>query len=184
MNGHRLSPKMGYGGTETKGRRKAGRPFVGTLPVLFVFRARDSKNERSLAHRKNKARIMKLVYGLGARYKIKVLEFSNVGSQLHVLLQTDDRYSLTCFLRVMAGRVAQTITGAKKGLKRGRYWAGLCWSRLLKRGPELKKIQSFLRLSKITELALALGRERDSWKRLEPKELLRLHLLDRKTVVP
>lgn len=172
MDGHRFSPKQGYGGTETKGRRKAGRPFVGTLPVLFVFRALDSKNERSLAHRKNKARVMKLVYGLAARYKIKVLEFSNTGSKLHVLLKAEDRYSLTCFLRVMAGRIAQSITGAKKGVRRGRYWASLCWSRLLKKGPELQKIQKYLRLFQLQELASFLGRNPDTWRRLEAHEVL------------
>ncbi len=172
MDGHRLSPKQGYGGTETKGRRKAGRPFVGTLPVLFVFRAIDARKERSLAHRKNKARVMKLVYGLGARYKIKILEFSNVGSKLHVLLKAEDRYSLTCFLRVMAGRIAQSITGAKKGVRRGRYWASLCWSRLLKKGPELQKIQKYLRLFQIDELAAFLGRHPETWKRLGASEVL------------
>lgn len=52
-----------------------------------------------------------------------VYRFANVGDHLHLLVKANDRKDLADYLRVLAGRIAVTVSGARKHVKRiGKFW--------------------------------------------------------------
>lgn len=138
---------VGYGGAETAG--KVGLPVVKSLPLHVVLRAQNATSTYNLLHRKNRFKVDARVYTLAKRYEVKVHEYSNQGHQLHLLISAPTRHLMTCYLRLITGQIAQMVTGAKKGVKTGKYWASMCWSRLLKDRKELSKVKTFIRHGKI-----------------------------------
>jgi hypothetical protein len=82
-----------------------------------------------------------MIFTYAERFKVKVHQARIVGGTLHVLTSARDRKNLADFLRVLAGRVAIVVSGAKKGQKRvGKFWNELCWSKLMNWGREFHEI--------------------------------------------
>ena len=140
--------RISYGGNEVKGKRKIQRPFTSADSLALVFTARHSSGKLSLLHRINRARVESRIYTLARRYHIKIHRLVNRGSFLVIFIRPNNRYQLTCFLRTSAGQMAQLITGARKGLKTGKYWGNLCWSTVLRSPEKFKNI--LYALSKLT----------------------------------
>jgi REP element-mobilizing transposase RayT len=67
------------------------------------------------------------------RNRIKVYDFANVGSHVHLLVRARRREDFQAFLRSFAGIIARKITGARRGspLRGGHFWSGLAWSRVV-----------------------------------------------------
>ena len=86
-----------------------------------------------------------MIYVYAARFKVHVYRAANVGDHLHLLVKSSDRKALADYLRVLAGRIAVTVSGAQKGVKRiGKFWDHLCWSRLVKWGREFHVVQRYV----------------------------------------
>ncbi len=47
------------------------------------------------------------------------------------MIQSEQRESHQNYLRTLAGLLARAVTGAKKGSRKGRFWDGLAWSRVV-----------------------------------------------------
>lgn len=95
--------------------------------------------------RKHRSKVTSMVYVYAKRFKVHVYRATNVGNHLHLLVKAKDRKSLADYLRVLAGRVAVTITGARKGVKRiGKFWDHLCWSRLVNWGRDFFHVRDSL----------------------------------------
>jgi hypothetical protein len=96
-----------------------------------------------------------MVYVYAARFKIRIYRAAVSGRQIHLLVKASDRKNLADFLRVLAGRVAILITGARKHQKRvGKFWRDLCWSKLINWGAEffgVRKLISEIQATKIGE---------------------------------
>ena len=119
-----LLPRVRHGGQSSIKRRKTTRPFATNVPIHLVLKSKRAKGLWSLLHRKNKARVQVSIYQYAERFKIKVYSAANVGNHLHLLVKAYDRKNLADFLRVLAGRIAVTVTGAYKGVKRiGKFWS-------------------------------------------------------------
>lgn len=123
--------RLSYGGQEVRGHRKIERPFIPGAPLAFEFQALQHTGKYSLVHRSNISRIKGRVFRLSNRYHVRIRDFQIHSGRIAIVFTAKDRYAMTCFLRVMAGQVAQMITGARKGVKKGKYWARLCWSKLI-----------------------------------------------------
>lgn len=140
-----LEPRTAHGGRESLGKRKVSRPFTPKASMHIVLKSRRAKGLWSMKHRKNQASIAAMVYVYAARFKVRVYRFANVGDHLHLHVKSTDRKALADYLRVLAGRIAVTVSGARKGLKRiGRFWDHLCWSRLVKWGREFHEVQRYV----------------------------------------
>lgn len=132
-----LNPRLSHGGPASRGKRKTRRPFVEKAPLRLVLSSCRAKGPWSLQHRKNRSRIVSMIYRYGERYRVRVFRSSVQGCEIHLLLKAETRKGLADFLRVLAGRVAVTVSGARKGSRRiGKFWNELCWSRLLNWGSE------------------------------------------------
>ena len=149
-----LTPRTSHGGTPSQGRRKTARPFYQKTPLHLVMRATRAKGMWSLQHRKNKAKIAAMVYTYAARFKVQVFQFANVGNHLHLMVRANDRKNLADFLRVLAGRVAVSVTGARKYVKRiGKFWDYLCWSRLVNYGRDFFNTRAYVVANELEEFS-------------------------------
>ena len=141
----RLAPRTAHGGDLAQGKRKTPRPFNTVAPIHIVLKSKRAKGTWSLLHRKHRSKVTSMVYVYAKRFKIKVYRASNVGNHLHLLVKAKDRKNLADYLRVLAGRVAVTVTGAQKGIKRiGKFWDSLCWSRLVNWGRDFFQVRDYL----------------------------------------
>jgi hypothetical protein len=71
---------------------------------------------------------------MARRFEVRIYDFANVGSHLHIVLRAHQREGFRRFLRSFAGVVARRITGAERGRRRGRFFDGLAWSRVVNWG--------------------------------------------------
>ncbi len=140
-----LHPRLSHGGKESRGKRKTKRPFVLQAPIHLVLASDRAKGVWALSHRKNVAKVSSMIYVYGARFKIRIYRASIEGGEIHLLVKVFDRKNLADFLRVLAGRVAILITGARKHQKKvGKFWRDLCWSKLINWGAEFFGVRSFI----------------------------------------
>ncbi len=83
-----------------------------------------------------------LIYTYAARFKIRIYRASVAGGRIELLAKAHERKNLADFLRVLAGRVAILITGARKNRKKtGKFWEDLCWSKLVNWGGEFFRVR-------------------------------------------
>jgi REP element-mobilizing transposase RayT len=80
------------------------------------------------------------------RNGVKVYDFANVGSHVHLLVRARRRDRFQSFLRSFAGIVARRITGARRGrpLGGGPFWTGLAWSRIVSWGRDYWGVRSYI----------------------------------------
>ena len=141
----RLQPRSVHGGYESRGKRKSSRPFSPKAPMHIVLKSARAKGVWSMKHRKNQSRITSMVYVYAYRFRVHVYRFANVGNHLHLLVKAKDRKDLADYLRVLAGRIAVTISGARKYVKRvGKFWDDLCWSRLVAWKKDFHFVQRYI----------------------------------------
>jgi REP element-mobilizing transposase RayT len=80
------------------------------------------------------------------RNGVKVYDFANVGSHLHLLVRARRRENFQAFLRSFAGIVARRVTGARRGLplRGGAFWSALAWSRIVAWGRDYWGVRSYI----------------------------------------
>ena len=138
-------PRTSHGGRESKGSRKTSRPFAPKASLHLVLKSARAKGTWSLQHRKNASRVTSMVYVYAARFRVHVYRFANVGNHLHLHVKAKEKKDLADFLRVLAGRVAVTVTGARKHVKRvGKFWDHLYWSRLVSGGRDFHFVDRYI----------------------------------------
>ena len=143
-----LRPRRTHGGTLSLKKRKTARPFSPNSPVHLVLKSARAKGLWSLKHRKNQARVNSMIYVYAKRFKVQVYRASNVGNQLHLLVKAREKKHLADYLRVLAGRIAVTVSGAKKYVKKiGKFWDYLYWSKLINWGSEFYQARNFIKES-------------------------------------
>jgi hypothetical protein len=92
-----------------------------------------------------------MIYRYGERYRVRIFRANVQGGEIHLLAKAETRKGLADFLRVLAGRVAVTVSGARKGAKKiGKFWNELCWSRLLNWGAEFFQARAWFTGKEVT----------------------------------
>jgi hypothetical protein len=158
-----LEPRIVHGGGRTFGKRKSTRPFSPKAVQHLVLRSSQARGHWNLRHRKNLARLQRMVYSYAHRYQVKVFQYAHLGQELHLLVRCSDRKMFSDYLRVLCGRTAVVVTGAKKGkmalpeqpdYHRGRrkFWDYLTWGKLIPWGAEFSRVRTFLKESQIALL--------------------------------
>jgi REP element-mobilizing transposase RayT len=141
----RLQPRTTHGGDPAKGKRKTERPFATTAPLHLVLKSSRARKDWSMLHRRHRSKVTSMIYVYAKRFRVHVYRATNVGNHLHLLVRAKDRKDLADYLRVLAGRVAVTVTGARKGVKRiGKFWDALTWSRLVNWGRDFFGVRDYL----------------------------------------
>ncbi len=129
------------GDLSKKGRRKEARPFDPRKAIHVVLRSKKARGEWSMLSPRYKNVIKQTVYACARKAEVKIYRFANVGNHLHILIKTESnrflsgKRALQAFLRLVTGRVAMEVTGARKAnALRTRFWDGLVFTRLVEWG--------------------------------------------------
>ncbi len=153
-----LEPRLAHGGLPALGKRKTPRPFNGKAPLHLVLHSKRAKGQWSFTNPKHHSKITSMIYVYADRFKVHVYRSAIESDEIQLLVKARERKALADFLRVVAGRVAVTVTGAKKGKKSvGKFWDFLYWSKLINWGPEFFHVQDQIKMhSHIQEEVLGL----------------------------
>jgi hypothetical protein len=130
-----------HGGSLKRGQRKEARPLDTESPVHITLHSARAKGPWSF-RRPPIDEIIRAELRVRARdYGVKVYEFVNGGSHVHILAHAKSRTAFQGFLRVFAGMVPRRITGARKGKQVGKFWDGLAYTRVVPFGDEFLSLR-------------------------------------------
>jgi REP element-mobilizing transposase RayT len=121
-----------HGGDVRRGQRKLERPVSTRRPMHVVLTSHRAKGPWSL--RKHHQAVREVLRRMARRFQIRIYDFANVGSHLHLVLRARRREAFQGFLRSFAGIVARRVTGAKRSRPSGPFFDRLAWSRVVSWG--------------------------------------------------
>jgi hypothetical protein len=140
-----LHPRLSHGGPSMRGKRKTSRPYFSNTPQVFLLSSKRASGIWDLAHRRHRSRITSQIYTYAKRFRVRVYSASIQKGQIQLLVKSADRKDLADFFRVLAGRVAISVTGARKKVRRiGKFWDELCFSRMLNWGREFHHFRQMI----------------------------------------
>jgi len=128
---------LAHGGELAKGKRKTARPFDPKRSMHVVLRSSTAaKTAPSLLL--YGTYIRSLLKTLSGRFGVRIYEQAIVSNHLHLVTHTRDKVAFGQFLMALSGRIAQKVTGAKKGAPlKEKFWVGIPWSRIVDWGRAL-----------------------------------------------
>src|SRR5262249_24609229 len=135
--------RTGHGGDERRGR-KVERPVSTRRAMHLTLHSSRANGEGALLRHRREER--EAPRGCARRNDVKVYDFANVGSHLHLLVRARRRDGFRAFLRSFAGIVARKVTGARRGrpLRGGPFWNALAWSRIVAWGRDYWGVRSYI----------------------------------------
>jgi hypothetical protein len=112
---------------------------------MVILSSRRARGVWNLSHRRHRSRVTSQAYTYAKRFRVRILRIRIIAGQIQLLVRAGERKDLADFFRVFAGRVAVTVTGAKKHVRRtGKFWNELCYTRLLNWGSEFHAMTNAL----------------------------------------
>jgi REP element-mobilizing transposase RayT len=133
-----------HGGDIRRGQRKRERPVSTRRPMHLTLHSKRARGQWSmLQHQRG---VHEALQSCARRTGVRIYDFANVGSHLHLLVRARRREAFQSFLRSFSGIVARIVTGARRGrpLSGGRFWSGLAWSRIVTWGREYWTVRHYI----------------------------------------
>jgi REP element-mobilizing transposase RayT len=81
---------------------------------------------------------------MARRFGVRIYDFANVGTHLHLLIRARRREAFQAFLRSFTGIVARRVTGARRGKPSGAFFSGLAWSRVVNWGRDYYGVRHYV----------------------------------------
>jgi REP element-mobilizing transposase RayT len=136
--------RLEHGGDVRLGKRKLERPVSTRRPMHLTLHSSRAHGDWSLV--RHRSRVFEALRVCARRTRVRVYDFANVGSHLHLLVRARRRDEFQAFLRSFAGTVARVVTGAKRGrpIRDGRFWSKLAWSRVVTWGREYWTVRRYI----------------------------------------
>lgn len=103
------------GSTLKKSHAKTTRPLSTKLPMHIVLKSSKAKGRLSLLFPKNQKIVKNLLQRVALLFSIQVLEFSNNGNHLHILIRGHHRNDIKNFLRTLSALIPRYIQQKHKG---------------------------------------------------------------------
>ncbi|MFZ4405071.1 MAG: hypothetical protein ACOYOK_13290 [Pseudobdellovibrionaceae bacterium] len=152
-----LRSAKNHGGQLSKGKAKRKRPLAPNTWMHFVFKSSVAKGAFSLLNPRHRFAIQKLIQQQARQHFVIIKDGVNMGNHLHLQIKFKNPDLLRRFLRIITGRIAMLVTGARKGrsvtqiLKRKavRFWDELCYSRIVKSSFEVRQLSGYLQANRI-----------------------------------
>ena len=138
---HELA-RTAHGGTLRAGQRKLERPVSTRRPMHVTLASDRARGAWSL--RKHQGVVREALRQMARRFDVRVYEYANVGSHLHLLVRVRRREAFQGFLRSFAGIVARRVTGARRGHPVGAFFNGLAWSRVVAWGRDYRGVRHYV----------------------------------------
>ena len=131
-----------HGGAVRRHRRKLERPVSVRRPMHVVLTSHRARGPLSL--REHDRAVRDALRAMAHRFGIRIYDFANVGTHLHLLIRARRRESFQGFLRSFAGIVARRVTGARRGRPSGRFFSGIAWSRVVAWGRDYLGVRHYV----------------------------------------
>lgn len=136
--------RLEHGGSLRAGRRKLARPIDTKRPLHLVLRSSRARGELSFLRKRNRSKVEALLRRYARRFHVKIYDLANAGNHLHVVLRAQSRQGFQNFLRTVSAMIARAVTGAKKGVKAGRFWDALAYTRVVEWGRSFVAMRAYL----------------------------------------
>ena len=133
-----------HGGDVREHKRKVVRPLNPELNLHVVMRSKRARGEWSFLHRRNRSNVEKILYTYAGENQVTIERLANAGNHLHLLLRYRSKKGLQMFFRIAAGIIPRAITGARKGIKTGKFWDATLYTRLVTWGREFRAVCAYL----------------------------------------
>jgi REP element-mobilizing transposase RayT len=131
-----------HGGDVRRRCRKLARPVSTRRPMHVTLSSEKARGAWSM--RKHDGAVKEALRACARRQGVRVYEFANVGTHLHLLLRARRRDEFQAFLRSFAGLVARRVTGARRGRPSGPFFSGLAWSRVVTWGRDYRRVRHYI----------------------------------------
>ncbi len=148
-----VGTRTGHGGDENRGHRKRERPVSTRRSMHVTLHSKRAVGAWDL--RSQRRAVREALRACAQRNGVKVYDFANVGSHLHLLVRVKRRAGFQAFLRSFAGIVARKVTGARRGrpLRGGPFWNALAWSRVVAWGRDYWAVRHYIFRNRIEATA-------------------------------
>ena len=144
-----------FGGSLTRTRRgRTARPFSSKEPIHIVFRSSRAKGALSLRHHTRLNHVNRLFGAICREHGIKIHEFANVGNHLHALVRIPSRRIYLRWIRKVTARIACLATGARKGVKAGKFWDFRPYTRIVKGWKGFKIARDYVYLNHLEAIGV------------------------------
>src|SRR3954452_12310550 len=134
--------RTAHGGAGRRGRRKLERRVSTRRPMHVVLTSQRARGPWSL--RRHEQVVRESLRTMARRFDVRVYDYANVGSHLHLLVRARRRESFQGFLRSFAGLVARRVTGARRGHPSGRFFDTLAWTRVVAWGRDYLGVRHYV----------------------------------------
>lgn len=167
--------RLTHGGLAAAKRRKLSRPLDPRRPAHFVLKSSKAKGRHSLYSKQ--VQIERIVKKYAGTYRIKIHNFANVGTHLHLVVSFKARRAVQRFVQIIASLISRVVTGARKGQPFGRFWDALAFSRVVTGRRDFLYVQNYVDANQLesadgyaerTDYLLELALERRRAKKLRP----------------
>jgi REP element-mobilizing transposase RayT len=141
--------RVEHGGDVRRGRRKLERPVSNRRPMHLTLHSRRARGDWSML--KHRRCVREALEACARRAGVRIYDFANVGSHLHLLVRVRRRQAFQSFLRSFSGIVARIVTGARRGrpVPDGPFWSALAWSRIVTWGRQYRTVRHYIFLNRI-----------------------------------
>ena len=155
----KISKRVWHGGAKSLGHRKVARPLSAKKWIHLNLKSKRAQGEWSFLHRKNRRLVSETLKFQARRWGIELKDWVNMGNHLHIKCRFSQRHNFQNFLRRVTALIARRITSARKGVKIGRFWDGLAFTRILKTSFEELQLKHYFAANRIESLHGPLARE-------------------------
>ena len=134
-----------HGGSRSVGKRKTTRPFDRRQAIHVTLRASGATREWSMLAHKHKGYVYLEGDRIARKSNIKLYRFVNVGNHLHLVVKARSQKDFQRFLRVLTGKIAMLVTGARKGKPLAkRFWDLLAHTKLIQWGRQFENLSKYM----------------------------------------
>jgi REP element-mobilizing transposase RayT len=119
---------------------RTARPVSTKQAMHLVLRSSLARGKHSMSNKGVALAIDETIKSQAENCGVRILQYSNQGHHLHLLVMVKGRAQLTSFLKSVSGLVARIVIGAQRGApKKVKFWDQRPWSKVLTDGENLKK---------------------------------------------
>ncbi|MEQ1879153.1 MAG: transposase [Bdellovibrionia bacterium] len=161
-----------HGGSYAQGKRKAARPLDRKKPIHLVLSSQIARGKLSMKSPLNERKVDAIVHEYAKRFHVKIHDYANGGSHLHLNVTIPSREQFQMFLRTVTGLIARLILKAKKGEPKGKFWSSLAFTRVADWGKQLWNLKTYI-FKNVLEASGAIPYDRENlkWVTLEGESL-------------
>jgi hypothetical protein len=137
-----------YGGI-TKGKRKIARPISTKKWSHLVLKSKKARGQYSLSHFRNFTMVKGIIRKQASKHGVQVTDYVNMGNHLHLKVRPHSRIGFQRFLKSVTAMIARFVTGARKGIKFGKFWDGLAFTRVIESSYELFQLKGYFNANRL-----------------------------------